>query len=263
VAVPGTHDTASAVAAVPFRDPGSAYVSAGSWSLVGVELAEPLITDEGFAANVTNEGGVGGTVRLLKNVDGLWLLHECRNAWAAEGRTWTFEELVSAAEQAPPLKAFVEPNDPRFLAPGDLPGRIRAFCTETGQPEPSEPGEVVRCILESLALKHAQTVRLLATVTGTQPPEIHVVGGGSLNRPLCRWTADAAGLPVLAGPVEATAVGNLVAQAIALGELGSVDEAREIVRASFEPAVCEPSPSAAWLEAVERFEELTGEGVPA
>ncbi len=257
VAVPGTHDTASAVAAVPFRDPRSAYISAGTWSLVGVELAEPLITDEAFASNLTNEAGVGGTVRLLRNVDGLWLLHECRNAWAAAGRTWTFEELNAAAETAPALRSFIEPNDPRFLAPGDLPGRIRAFCAETGQPEPGEPGEIVRCILESLALKHAQTVRMLAAVSGSQPLEIHIVGGGALNRPLCRWTAEAAGLPVLVGPVEATAVGNLVGQAIALGELGSLEEGREVVRSSFAPAVHEPSPTAAWLEATERFERLS------
>jgi rhamnulokinase len=256
VALPGTHDTASAVAAVPFRDPRAAYISAGSWSLVGVELAEPLITDESFAANLTNEGGVGGTTRLLKNVDGLWLLHECRNAWAAEGRTWTFQELTAAAEAAPPLQSFIEPNDPRFLAPGDLPSRIREFCAETGQPEPAGAGEITRCILESLALKHAQTVRVLADVTGSRPPEIHIVGGGALNVPLCRWTADAAGLPVLAGPVEATAVGNLVTQAIALGELGSLEEAREVVRASFEPDVWEPSSSTAWLEATERFADL-------
>jgi rhamnulokinase len=257
VAVPGTHDTASAVAAVPFRDPGAAYISAGSWSLVGVELAEPLITDASFAANLTNEGGVGGTTRLLKNVDGLWLLHECRNAWAAEGRTWTFQELTAAAEAAPPLQSFIEPNDPRFLAPGDLPARIQAFCAESGQPDPAGAGEITRCILESLALKHAQTVRVLAEVTGSRPPEIHVVGGGALNVPLCRWTADAAGLRVLAGPVEATAVGNLVTQAIALGELGSLEEAREVVRASFEPDVWEPSSSTAWLEAAERFADLT------
>ena len=257
VAVPGTHDTASAVAAVPFRDPRAAYISAGTWSLVGVELAEPLITDDAFAANLTNEGGVGGTTRLLRNVDGLWLLHECRNAWAAEGRTYTFAELVSAAEATPELRSFIEPNDHRFLAPGDLPGRIRSFCLETGQPEPDGVGEITRCILESLALKHAQTVRLLGAVTGSRPPEIHIVGGGAQNGPLCRWTAEAAGLPVLVGPVEATAIGNLVTQAIALGELGSLEEAREVVRASFAPEVYEPSPSSAWLEATERFESLS------
>ena len=210
VAVPGTHDTASAVAAVPFRDAGAAYISAGTWSLVGVELSEPLISDDAFVANLTNEGGVGGTTRLLRNVDGLWLLHECRNAWAAEGRTYTFEELVSrrrGGARAPLLHRAERPALPLAGRPA-RPHPKRSAC-ETGQPEPAGVGEVTRCILESLALKHAQTVRLLGDVTGSRPPEIHIVGGGAQNGPLCRWTAEAAGLPVLVGPVEATAVGNL------------------------------------------------------
>jgi rhamnulokinase len=256
VVAPATHDTGSAVAAVPLRDRSSIYISAGSWSLVGVELTAPLITEETFAANLTNEGGVGGTVRLLRNVDGLWLLHECRQAWKAEGHDWDFEELVRMAEASPPLQSFVEPNDPRFLAPGDLPARIRAFCAETGQAVPTEPGEVVRCVLESLAFKHRQTILLLAATTGAAPSEVHIVGGGALNVPLCQWTADAAALPVLAGPVEATAIGNLAAQAIALGEVGSLDEARRVIRASFEPTVYEPSSSSAWLEAVDRFDQI-------
>jgi rhamnulokinase len=254
VVAPATHDTASAVAAVPLRDPSSVYISAGSWSLVGMELAAPLITDETFAANLTNEGGLGGTFRLLRNVDGLWLLHECREAWKADGHAWEFHELVRMAEDSPPLRSFVEPNDPRFLAPGDLPDRIRAFCAETSQPVPDDAGAVARCVLESLALKHRQTVQLLARATGAVPPEVHIVGGGALNAPLCQWTADATALPVLAGPVEATAIGNLAAQAMALGELASLDEARQVIRASFEPALYEPSGSAAWLEAAERFD---------
>jgi rhamnulokinase len=257
VVSPATHDTASAVAATPLRDPSSVYISAGSWSLVGMELTEPLITDETFAANLTNEGGLGGTVRLLRNVDGLWLLHECRNAWRAEGQGWEFPELVRLAEDSPPLLSFVEPNDPRFLAPGDVPHRIRAFCAETGQTIPEDAGAVVRCVLESLALKHRQTIRVLAEATGATPTEVHVVGGGALNALLCQWTADAAELPVLAGPVEATAIGNIAAQAIALGELSSLEEARSVVRASFEPTGYEPSSSPAWREAAERFDRLS------
>jgi rhamnulokinase len=256
VVAPATHDTGSAVAAVPFRDPTSVYISAGSWSLVGMELAAPLITDETFAANLTNEGGLGGTFRLLRNVDGLWLLHECRKAWKAEGHAWEFQELVRMAEDSPPLRSFVEPNDPRFLVPGELPGRIRTFCAETGQDVPEDAGAVVRCVLESLALKHRQTTQLLREATGAVPPEIHIVGGGALNGPLCQWTADATELPVLAGPVEATAIGNLAAQAIALGELASLDEARHVIRASFEPTAYEPSASSAWLEAAERFDRI-------
>jgi rhamnulokinase len=256
VVAPATHDTGSAIAATPLRDPNSVYISAGSWSLVGMELAAPLITDETFAANLTNEGGLGGTSRLLRNVDGLWLLHECRRAWKADGQAWEFRELVRMAESSPPLRSFIEPNDPRFLVPGDLPDRIRTFCAETGQPVPHDAGAVVRCVLESLALEHRQAIELLTRATGAVPPEIHIVGGGALNTPLCQWTADATGLPVLAGPVEATAIGNLAAQAMALGELASLDEARQVIRASFEPIPYEPSAPSAWLEAAERFDDI-------
>jgi len=251
-----THDTAAAVAAVPFRSPGSAYVSAGTWSLVGLELAAPVITDATFAANLTNEGGVGGTARLLRNVTGLWLLHECRRAWSLEGRELTFAGLVALAEEAPPLRTFVDPNDPVFLEPGDMPARIREFSVRTGQPVPEEPGAVARCVLESLALAHAESVELLASVTGSSPQEIHVVGGGSRNELLCRWTANAARLPVLAGPEEATLLGNLLVQAIALGEIASLDEAREVVRRSVVPTVCEPVDDAGWGEARERFARI-------
>jgi rhamnulokinase len=254
-----THDTASAVVAVPFREPGAAYVSAGTWSLVGLELPAPLITDAAFAANLTNEGGLGGTFRLLRNVTGLWLLHECRRVWAAAGDEHSFDELVALAEAAPPLRSLVDPDDPSFAAPGDMPARIRAFCAATGQPEPAGPGATARCVLESIALRHAEAVVLLAAATGAAPPELHVVGGGARNGPLCRWTASAAGLPVLAGPEEATLLGNLLVQALALGELGSVAEAREVVRASFAPAVHEPEGHARWQEARERFAALRGE----
>ena len=257
VIAPATHDTASAVAAVPFRDPRSAYVSAGTWSLVGVELDHPVVDDLTFSANLTNEGGVGETFRLLRNMTGLWLLHECRRAWALEGREHGFDELVALADDAPALRSLIDPDDPRFASPGDMPQRIRDFCSATGQDEPAEPGAIVRCILESLALGHARAIRLLDEATGVAPGEIHVVGGGARNELLCRWTASAAGLPVLAGPVEAAAIGNLVVQAIALGELASIGEARELVRASFEPAVYEPEGSPQWSEARERFQALT------
>ena len=256
VIAPATHDTGSAVAAVPFRHPRSAYVSAGTWSCVGVELEHPVIDDRTFAANVTNEGGVGETFRLLRNVTGLWLLHECRRIWALEGHELGFDELISMAEDAPPLRFLIDPDDERFAPPGDMPRRIREFCLETGQGEPTEPAAVVRCILESLALGHARVVRLLDQATGADPEEIHVVGGGAQNELLCRWTANAAGRPVLAGPVEAAAIGNLVVQAIALGELASIAEARELIRGSFEPVVYEPEGAAEWDEAWERFQEL-------
>jgi rhamnulokinase len=253
-----THDTGSAVAAIPFRRPGSAYVSAGTWSLVGLEIDRPAIDDRTFAANLTNEGGVAGTFRLLRNVTGLWLLHECRRAWALEGHEYPFAELVGLAQDAAPLRSLVDPDDPAFSEPGDMPRRVRELCARTGQPEPVDAGAMTRCILESLALKHAQAIRLLAEATGAAPAEVHVVGGGARNEPLCRWTANASGLAVLAGPEEATEVGNLLLQAMALGELASLDEAREVVRASFRPTVYEPQDEPAWREARERFEELSG-----
>jgi rhamnulokinase len=192
-------------------------------------------------------------------VTGLWLLDECRRCWAEEGREHTFEELVALARRAPPLRSFVDPNAEVFLERGsDMPLRIQAFCRLTGQLEPPGVGETVRCVLESLALKHAETVDVLRDVTGSDPAELHIVGGGARNELLCTWTAEAAGLPVLAGPEEATLLGNLLVQAIALGEIGSLAEARDVVHASFEPATYEPAPSSAWQEARGRFAELGG-----
>ena len=251
-----THDTGSAVAAVPFRRADSVFLSIGTWSLVGMEIDQPLITDETFAANLTNEGGVGGTFRLLRNVTGLWLLHESRRTWASQGRELSFEELTSLAQTATPLRSLVDPDDDSFVTPGDIPARITDFCRRTGQPEPEGPGALARCILESIALKHATTVDLLREATGTEPAELHVVGGGARNELLCRWTAEATGLPVVAGPEEATLIGNLLVQAMAMGELGSLREAREVVRASFVPTVYEPSESSEWTEARKRFAEL-------
>jgi rhamnulokinase len=248
-----THDTGSAVAAIPFRRSDSVFISVGTWSLVGLEIKQPVITDAAFAANLTNEGGVGGTFRLLRNVTGLWLMHECRRVWAEGGHEYSFDQLVALAKDAPALQSFIDPNDAAFDGPGDMPARVRAFCAHTGQPEPVDPGAVVRCILESLALKHAQTIDLLASVTGTSPQEIHVVGGGARNELLCRWTAAAAGLEVLAGPEEATLLGNLVVQAMALGEIASLAEAREVIRASFVPTAYEPEEAPSWQEARERF----------
>jgi rhamnulokinase len=251
-----THDTGSAVAAVPFRRKESVYLSVGTWSLVGMEIEQPLINNDTFAANLTNEGGVAGTYRLLRNVAGLWLLHECRRCWADEGNKHGFDDLVALARNAP-LRSFVDPNAETFLEHGaDMPRRIRAYCRETNQPEPAGVGETVRCVLESLALKHAETIDVLGRITGFDPAELHVVGGGARNELLCAWTAEAAGLPVLAGPEEATVVGNLLLQAIALGEIASIAEAREVVRASFEPTTYEPARSAEWQEARGRFAQL-------
>ena len=253
VVAAGTHDTASAVAGTPLGGKRAAFLSVGTWSLVGIESPAPVLGDEAFRANLTNEGGVGGTFRVLRNVTGLWLLEECRRHW---GRS--VDELLAAALQEPPLRSFVDPNDPVFAAPGDMPGRIVDACAQTGQPRPESEGAVVRCILESLALKHAETVDLLARVTDRPLDELHVVGGGARNGLLCEWTAAASERPVHAGPAEATLVGNLLVQAIALGELESLADARDVVRRSFSPQRYEPETSGAWREARERFAGLSG-----
>jgi rhamnulokinase len=252
-----THDTGSAVAGVPFTGAGGVFLSVGTWSLVGVETDGPLIDHSTFAANLSNEGGVEGTFRVLRNVTGLWILEECRRNWAADGTEHSLSELVALAREAPAFVSLIEPNDPRFAAPGDMPERVAGYCTRTGQPEPSDPGALVRCVLESLALKHAQTVDLLASATGREVTVLHVVGGGARNELLCEWTAHAAGLPVLAGPDEATLYGNLLVQAIALGKLSSLAEARELLRCSYRPRAYEPDGSQAWREARERFDLLT------
>ena len=261
VVATATHDTASAVAAVPFQQPGSAYISAGTWSLIGLEVPQPIIDERTFAANLTNEGGVAGRVRLLRNVTGLWLLHECRRAWASSGGG-SFGELAELARGAAPLRSLIDVDQPLFAVPGDMPERIREFCASTGQPAPDEPGAVVRCILESLALKHQQTIDLLREAVGAAPADVHIVGGGSRNDLLCQMTADATELPLLAGPAEATEIGNLLVQAMALGELASLEDARAVVRASFQTVVYEPHDGIAWREARQRFEQIVAVAPP-
>jgi rhamnulokinase len=259
VVATATHDTGSAVAGVPFGGAEAAFLSVGTWSLVGIEAGRPIIDERSFAANLTNEGGVGGTFRILRNVTGLWLVEECRRTWQEQGREHSFDELVALARRAPAHRAFIDPNHPSFAAPGDMPGRIRDFCARTGQPEPEGAGETVRCVLESLALKHADTVDLLRDVTGRDPEVLHVVGGGARNELLCEWTAGAAARPVLAGPEESTLIGNLLVQAMALGEIASLAEGREVVRASFTPRAFEPGDADAWREARGRFAGVTRE----
>jgi|DewCreStandDraft_2_1066082.scaffolds.fasta_scaffold00120_46 rhamnulokinase len=266
VIAPSCHDTGSAVAAVPVT-PGEpdaaphAYISSGTWSLVGIEVRTPVITPRSLALNFTNEGGVAGTFRLLKNVMGLWLVQECRRAWARQGREYTYDALIDLAARAAPLQALVDPDAPDFLAPGDMPARLRAYCRATGQPEPQDPGAVVRCALESLALKYRLVLEQLDELAGRRVEPVHIVGGGARNRLLCRFTADATGRLVLAGPTEATALGNVLVQAMARGRLSSLAEGRELVRRSFEIETYPPNPHAAalWNEAYVRFQRLLGE----
>ncbi len=228
----GTHDTASAVAAVPHLDEQSAYISSGTWSLVGLERTEPLINDAARQLNVTNEGGVYGTIRLLKNVSGLWLLQECQRRWQEEGLRLDWDEIVELAAQAPPRRSIIDPDAPEFLAVGDMPARIREHCQRTGQPVPQTVGEIARCCFDSLALRYQQVIDALAELTGQTITTVRIVGGGSQNRLLCQLTADACQRPVVAGPVEGTALGNVLVQAIAMGHIPDLATARQIAAAS-------------------------------
>jgi len=262
VLAPGTHDTASAVAAVPTGRTGSdppdwCYLSSGTWSLLGVEVPRPVITEATRRANFTNEGGVGGTTRLLKNIMGLWLVQECRRTWARSGREFSHDELIARARASRPFVTLVEPDDPSFLAPGDMPARLAAFAARTGQPAPGDEGAFVRSALESLALKYRWTIRRVEQILGTTIRAVHVVGGGSRNALLCQFTADACGIPVHAGPVEATAAGNVLLQAMARGRIATLADARAIVAASFAVDTYEPRDVAAWEDAAGRFDGLS------
>jgi rhamnulokinase len=251
VIVPGTHDTASAVVAVPAPEPPSprpdwCYVSLGTWALVGAELDRPLVTPECLARNFTNEGGVGGTTRLLKNVCGLWLVQQCRAAWQRAGKGWTWDQLTALAAEAPPLVTLVDPNHPSLVAPADMPEAIRALARASGEPVPESTAAVVRTALESVAAAVRRTLGELDALLGRRVSRVHIVGGGVKNSLLCQMIADATARPVVAGPVEATAIGNLLVQLA--GSSGTVDlrALRSIVRDSFEPAHYEPRDAAHW-----------------
>jgi rhamnulokinase len=269
VLAPATHDTASAVAAVPVVRPAGVaavigppdwcYLSSGTWSLLGVEVPQPVITAETLRANFTNEGGVAGTTRLLKNIMGLWLVQECRRTWARQGRDYSYDELLARAQAARPFAALVDPDDATFLSPGDMPTRLAAYCQRTGQEAPGDEGGFVRCALESLALKYRWTIERLEDILGTTIRTIHVVGGGTRNTLLCQFTADACGRPVHAGPVEATAAGNVLLQAMGRGRIATVADAREIVARSFPVTIYEPRDLTAWADAAGRFAGLVGQ----
>jgi rhamnulokinase len=251
-----SHDTGAAVAAVPASGDDWAYLSSGTWSLMGVEIAEPIITDASRELNFTNEIGYGGTVRLLKNIVGLWIVQECRRQWAKAGQQYDYAALTQLAAQSPPFVSLINPADPRFLSPGDMPDKIAAFCRETRQPAPSEPGAFVRCTLESLALFYRHTLQQIERLVGRKIRRLHVVGGGSKNPLLNQFIANALGIPVMAGPAEASALGNLLIQAIALGHLPSLATAREVVRNSTAIESVEPQELAPWRAAFDRLEQL-------
>ncbi|MGO4347725.1 rhamnulokinase family protein [Paenibacillus sp. MCAF9] len=252
------HDTGSAVAAVPALEKSFAYLSCGTWSLMGTEVDEPVITELSQQLNFTNEGGVYGTYRLLKNIMGLWILQECRRSWERAGISYTFPELVKLAEEAKPFAAFIDPDDPLFLHPGDMPARITEYCLRTRQMAPADTGAIVRCILESLALKYRNVLELTEQLSGQAFSGLHMVGGGIQNTLLCQWTANAIGKPVWAGPVEGSAIGNMIVQWIASGQLADIWEARKVIRQSFPVDVYEPEQNDAWESAYRAFKETTG-----
>jgi rhamnulokinase len=258
VVLPGTHDTASAVLAAPAQQatggaPDWCYISSGTWSLMGVELPQPLITLDALAANFTNEGGVGGSTRLLKNISGLWLVQECRRQWARQGHTLDWDELTRLAAAAPALAAAFDAGDARLTAPQDMPATIAELCVERGFAAPTAPGPVIRAALESLALTYRATLGRLERLIGRRLSTIHIVGGGVQNRLLCQMTADACEREVLAGPIEATALGNVAMQAIAAGDVASVAEARQVIAASCAVERFEPQPDERWAAAAARL----------
>ncbi|MCA1597022.1 MAG: rhamnulokinase [Chloroflexi bacterium] len=256
VIAPASHDTASAVAAVPASDTNFAYLSSGTWSLMGIELSAPRISAEARQGNFTNEGGVGGTVRFLKNIMGLWLVQECRRSWARAGHDYTYAELAELAAAAPPFTCFVNPDDPAFLAPPDMPRAITSFCERTAQQPPREPGAVVRSCLEGLALTYRRHLHRLEAIAGQPLTTLHIVGGGAQNRLLCQFAANAVARRVVAGPVEATAAGNILVQAMGRGEISSLADLRQVVRRSFEVEEYLPQETDRWLEAFQRFEHV-------
>jgi rhamnulokinase len=257
VIAPATHDTGSAVAAISARD-GVAFLSSGTWSLVGTEIDRPILSSEALRLNFTNEGGVAGTTRLLKNVMGMWMLQECRRTWLALGKSHEHIELLEMAARETPFLSLVDPDHESFLRPADMPAAIDAFCKSTGQPTPQSHGAYVRAILESLALKYRMAIRDLETLTGKPIVKIRVVGGGSKNRLLNQFTADATGKLVLAGPSEATAIGNAAMQILATGAASSLEEVRAIVDRSFPAEVFCPLEPERWNESAKRFEHYCG-----
>lgn len=260
VIAPACHDTGSAVAAVPAQGEDWCYISSGTWSLMGVELNEPVINEKSLKYNYTNEGGVGGTIRFLKNIMGLWLVQECRRHFTKEGHDHSYAELTQMAERAKGFGALIDPDHGPFLTPGEMPIKIEQFCKKTKQQPPGTRGEYIRCCLESLALTYRRTLEGLEDILGRKITTIHIVGGGSQNLLLNQMTADACGRTVIAGPVEGTGIGNILVQAMAVGTVKSLDAAREIVRESFGVKTYEPQEPAKWEAAFKRFKDVVNKG---
>ena len=251
-----SHDTGSAIAAIPAEGSDWAYISSGTWSLMGVELSQPVITDDALASNFTNEGGVGGTFRFLKNIMGLWLLQQCRKEWSSEVQ-YEYDEIVKLAETATPFRSLLDPDHAGFFNPVSMTAAIRNYCEKSGQPAPTNHAEFVRSILESLALKYRATLEQLRRLTGRNIQRIHIIGGGARNAVLCQYAANATGATVIAGPVEATAIGNIMVQALAAGCVGSLEEIRAVVRQSFDPVTYKPQHTDRWEQAFRSYQNFT------
>jgi len=251
-----SHDTNAAIASVPASGDDWAYLSSGTWSLIGVELPAPLINDTARSGDFSNEAGFGGTTCFLKTIVGLWILQEARRTWSIGGQDLEYHVLAQMAEETEPFRSLIHPDDSRFLKPNNMPAKIATYCRETGQPEPETPGQVTRCIYESLALLYRESLDGIESQTGRKISRLHIVGGGSQSRLLNQFAANATGRRVLAGPVEATSIGNLLIQAIACGHLGSLAELRRTVAASFPVEEYLPDDRSEWEQAFARFRSL-------
>jgi len=255
VILPACHDTGSAVVAIPAQNQDFAWISSGTWSIMGAEVQEPVLDPKALQCNFTNEGGVFNTWRLSKNIMGLWLIQECRREWQRQGKDHSYDEMTSLAAESEAFLAAIDPDDDSFFHPGDMPKRIREYCRSSGQRVPKTKGEILRVALESLALKYRWVLERTEELSGKQLDPIHIIGGGTKNRLLNQFTADAIGRMVLTGPVEAAAIGNVLIQAVGLGQLSSLAEAREVVRNSFEVEEYHPGNREDWDEAYSRFQK--------
>jgi sugar (pentulose or hexulose) kinase len=252
----GSHDTASAIAAVPASNERHAYVSSGTFGMIGVEITEPILTKKALDYTYSNEGGVANTIRFIHNNINLWLVKECRRIWAEEGKAYTWEELTSLAEKSEPFTAFIDPNAPKFALPSNMPEAIRQFCSKTGQFKPQTEGQMSRVILESLAFMYRDAVDKLTEITGRRPEVLHIVGGGGRSRLLNQFAANATRMPVIAGPYEATSIGNIIVQMIGSGALSNLAEGRELVRRSFPTETFTPKDTDMWEDYYHRYKEL-------
>jgi rhamnulokinase/L-fuculokinase len=250
------HDTQSAISAVPCPEGEFAFISSGTWSLFGTELEEPVVNDTTYEINVTNEGGYDFSTGFLKNIIGLWLIQESRRQWAREGENYSYADLEKLALEAEPFKCFIDPDAPEFVPHGNLPERVREYCRKTNQYVPETVGEIMRCIYESIAMKYRYTFRAVREVTNKEYAAIHMIGGGTKDRLLCQMTADSCNIPVIAGPIEATAMGNVAVQLMALGAFSDLKEVRRAVAASEDPKHYAPENAAAYDEAYERFVQI-------